>query len=138
MIADEGSGCVGDAGGKACLTDVLHHSFDRKIGKIGRSTVLIDRQIDRLVAFVVFDTGIVEIDGYAFRGDVVASAGLADAEHCVWFLFCNGSSYGSDGFAEDGRNLKLYHLYVSDFFRDQLYGFQSRIDFVSAKGIKCG
>ena len=71
-------------------------------------------------------------------GDVVTSACLADAEHCVRFFFCNGSGYGCDGFAEDGRNLKLYHLYVSDFFRDQLYGFQSRIDFVSAKGIKCG
>ena len=48
--------------------------------------------------FLIFSNGCLNA-----AGDVVTSACLADAEHCVRFFFCNGSGYGCDGFAEDLR-----------------------------------
>ena len=59
VVAYKGSGSVGNAGRKSGIPDILYHSFNRKSRKISRGTVFKDGHVNRLVAFVVFDAGII-------------------------------------------------------------------------------
>lgn len=58
MIAYKGSGSIRYAGGKSCLTDRLHHSFDEQGREVSRGSVLKDGEIDGLITFIIFNTGV--------------------------------------------------------------------------------
>lgn len=61
MIAYKGSGSIRYAGGKSCLTDRLHHSFDGQGREVSRGSVLKDGEIDGLITFIIFNTGVIRV-----------------------------------------------------------------------------
>ena len=135
VIAHEGSGGIGHAGRKSRLPDFGHHGLDGQGGEIGGGAVFKDGHIDGLVALVIGNAGIVHIDGHPLGGQIIAAAGLADAQHRIRLLPLDGRRHGFDGLAKHGGHLQLDDLHTRDL-TNQFYGFQGGIDGRSAKGIK--
>ncbi len=123
VVADEGTGGVGYAGGDAGGPDVFYHGFDGERGKVGRGPVRTNGLVDRLVAFIVLDSGVINVDGDPFRGQVVLAAGLADAEDRVGLFPFDGGVDNVDGFAEYGRDFQLDDFDITDPAGKELDGF---------------
>ena len=136
VIADEGSGGIGNGCGKILGLDAFDHGFDRQGGEIGVSAIGKDRLVDRLLSFVVRNTGIIKIDRHTFRSQLKATTGLAHAEHGIRFMLSHGFLHRFNRLMENGRHFKLNQLSRKVFRFNKFDGFQSRIDFFTPEGIK--
>ena len=60
------------------LAQRANDRFDRQRTEAGRRAISYDRLIDRLLAFIVGDPRIIDIDRYTFDGNIDTAAGLSD------------------------------------------------------------
>ena len=136
MVADIGSGGVGNARRDARSLNGFDHGLDWEGCKIRGSPIGGNRLIDGLVALVVRDPGVIDVDGDALRRQMEAAACLADAEHRVRLFPVNGGADGFNGLAENHRHRALYDLCPGNFIRNQGDGFLRGIDGLAAEGLK--
>ena len=81
--------CTGGIGNYRRQTGALYpfcDCFDRQRRKVRGWAIWCDRFIDRLIACVVRDTGVHQVDCHALRRDSRASPGLSHAENRVGLL----------------------------------------------------
>lgn len=67
MVADKGAGGIGNTAGKPKLADCIHHRLDRERREVGRRPIVGDASVDGLVAFVVGDPCIIDVDRHPFN-----------------------------------------------------------------------
>lgn len=78
VIADEGARGLRHRGRDPLLAQRADDRFDRQRTEAGRRAISDDRLIDRLLAFIVGDPRIIDIDRYTFDGNIDTAAGLSD------------------------------------------------------------
>ena len=138
VITDESAGGVGDLARETCVSDGLSHVGHGDGGEIGRGAVGGDGDLGGLVALVIGDPGVPEIDGNPFWGDGGTSAGLTDAEDHIGVDFLGDFQHGLGCEAEDGGNFQLMYMEVADGVRQELYGFPCGVDGLAAEGVETG
>ena len=136
VVADIRPGGVGKACRDARSLNCLDHGLDWKGCKIRGCPFGGNGPIHRLVAVVIRDPGVIDIDGDALRGQAEASARLADAEHRIRVFPVNGGTHGFNRLAEDHRHRTLYNLCVGNSVPHQGDGFLRGVDGLAAEGLK--
>src|SRR5262245_9796871 len=81
VVADEGAGGVGHRGGQSLLAQRGHAGLDRQGGEIGRGAIFHHGPVDRLLAVIVPDARILQVDRHAFEAELAAAARLSHAQH---------------------------------------------------------
>ena len=136
VVADISSGGVGKHRRITGLLDGLYHGFHRKIREISRISIGKNRLVDGLVPFVVWDSGIGDVDGNTFRGHAEPAACLADTDDDVGLFGYHFFMDLFNGFADDSRDLHLDDLSACDLIGQELYGFPGRVDGLAAERIE--
>ena len=136
MVADEGSSGIGYRCRNSCIIDVLDHCFDRQSGEVSSRAVCVYRLIDRLIAFIIRNAAVVDVDADALYGDIRTSAGLADGDDHIRIAFSDLGINSIEGLVDDSRNLKLDNFRSGNRIRKQLDGFNGRVYFFPAERIK--
>ncbi len=138
MVADIGSCGVGEGRRITGVPDRLNHRFHRKIGEISGIPICKDRLIDGLVSFIIRDSCIRYIDRNTLRSHAEPSAGLTDADDDIRVELLHFFMDLRNGFSDYGRDLQFRDRCASDLVFHGFYGFPSRIDRLSAKGVEPG
>ena len=136
VVAHIGSCSVGHLSGNAFLSDGLHHGLDGQGGKIGVFPLGEYRLIHRLIALVIGDAGVPQIDGHPFGADGLPPSRLADAHHHIGPFLLHGLAHPFNGLAEHTGDDFLYHLGARNGFRQAFHDLLGRIDGLSAEGLK--
>jgi hypothetical protein len=90
------------------------HRLDRQRAEVGRRAVLPDRLVDRLVALVVGDAPVVDVDRDPLRADREPSARLPDADDGIGIVHQHGVAHDIADPVEHDRDLHLDDLAVAD------------------------
>ena len=98
IVADEGTGAIGNGAGKTCIVNSLCHGSYGDSGKIGSGAVGCDKLSQGLIACVVGDPGIPDIDSNALRCNRCTACSNANAQDYMGLKFCGGGQnfLGSD------------------------------------------
>lgn len=136
VVADICPCRVGENGRISGVFDGLYHCLYGKIAEICRVSVLEDGDVDWLVALIVRNPCIGDIDCHALRCDGEPSSGLADAEHDIRLLGTYAVVDFLNGFVDDGGNLQFYDLGPGDLIRKQLDSLPGRIDGFAAERVE--
>ena len=138
VVTYEGACGVGYGGGDAVCLDGIGHGHDRDGGEIPGGPVGEDKGPTGLIAFIVRNSGIPDVDGDTLGSHGGPAAGLPDAKNHIRLKFPGGFQNRSRGFAENSGDQKLVQRVFSDGIGKPLYRLPSGIDIRSAEGIKSG
>ena len=81
LIAHKGARRVRHRRGNAGCFNRAHHCLERQGAEIRRRPLRHDRRIDRLIAEVVGNAGIVDIDRHPLDADISAAGAQPDGDH---------------------------------------------------------
>ncbi len=137
VIADKSTSGIGYAGRDAGGADILHHGLDRKGRKVGRCAVRTDYLINGLIAFVIRDSGVVNIDGNPLWSQIILTAGLTDTKNSIRLFFGDRGIDRINGFAEYRGHCESDNLDIIKLFRKQFHCLQGRIDGLLVKRAEC-
>lgn len=68
MVANKGSGWIGDRWRESFCFNGFHHRLDWQAGEVSGLAISLDGAVNGLVAFIVFNPSIINIDGYPLWG----------------------------------------------------------------------
>ena len=139
VVADVGASRVGDTGRDALRLDVRDHFLDRQRCPVGDRAASDDGFINRLVAFVVGDTEVVDIDADAFHRDVRAAARLTDGNDGIGLHFFNRRLHGFQRLKTHHRDFPRDDFVAVDSFALQAFRhFQRGVDGFAVEGLEAG
>ncbi len=136
MVADIGSGGVGQTGRISGVLDGLDHGLHGKIAEVRGIPIRKYRLVNGLVSFVIGDPGIGDVDGYPLRRYAEPAACLADAYDHIRLELLHLFMDPFDGSADYGRDLHGDDLCPGDLISDTFYGLPGRIYGFAAKRIE--
>ena len=138
VIADKGTGGVGDSAGETGVTDGLRHGGYRNRSKIGGGAFGDYKFAHRLVACIVLNPGIPDIDGDPLWRDSCTAGGDAHAQDHMGIKFGGSSQNSLGGGAENCGQHALAKGKAADLIGQLGNGHPGGIFFIPAEGIKAG
>ena len=107
IVTHKSAGAIGNGGGELQSADVFCHFFYWDSRKIGGWAVGVNKFTMGLVACIIGDAGVSDIDGNALRCDGGSAAGLTDAQNQIRLDFCGHIQNFFGGNAENCGYLQL-------------------------------
>ena len=89
-----------------------------------------------MVARVVWDAGIGDVDGHPLGADGIPAARLADADHHIGPLLFHSLPHSFDGSAKDTRHDAAHHLGASHLLGQPFHDLLGRVHCLAAKRLK--
>src|SRR5918993_2981149 len=114
------------------------HRLDRQRAEVGRWAVLTDGLVDRLVAVVVGDAAVVDVDGDSLGADREPPARLPDAHDRVGVVLHHGGAHNVANPVEDDRDLHLDDLALADSVRQSADGLPRWVEWLVLEGLETG
>lgn len=128
MVADKGTGGIGNGSRQTGLPDFGSHSLDRQIGKICGGTVPANGSVNGLIAFIIRNPGIIQVNGYPLRSQIMPSAGLTDAQNHIRLLRFHFFRHHIHRLPEHRGDHQFDNLHITDPICHQPDSFQCRVD----------
>ena len=137
LVADKGPGGVGEGGGQARCPDGLHHGLYRQRGKTGGLSARDYGLVTGLIALVIGDGRVRDVDGHALRRDLAPPRRLPHADHSVRPVQAHALHHGLDRERENRGYFKPNQLRPGRGLH-QFHGLPRRVDALPAEGVKAG
>ena len=120
------------------VIDVPDHGLDRQRGEIRGVAVLTQRRIERLLAIIIGNTRLGQINGHFLHGQSRTATSLTNAQHIVRLLAHHGFLNHGRTAREHRRNLQFHHCRTGDFIRQQLDCLECGVNRLAAERIESG
>ena len=136
IVAHKCAGAIGNDCVNACVADGVCHDFGIQCCEVGGRTVVDDALAAGLIAGVVRDFCVANIDGNPFGCDGGAPSGLTDTQDCVGIEFlCRGKD-GLCRFFKNGGDFKLAQKDIADSIGELSDGFPGRVNRPAAERVE--
>ena len=139
VIADEGAGSLRHRGRDPAIAQRADDRFDRQGAEPRGRPAVDDRRVDGLLAFVIGDTRIIDVNRHTFDADIDPAAGLSHRDNQLRLQVFNRRVQRRQRLAKHAGKLPGNHRLTSNHCTVKLlHHFPGRVHRLAVKGFKTG
>lgn len=139
VVADEGAGGLRHRGRDPAIAQRADDRFDRQGAEPRRWPAVDDRRVDGLLAFVIGDTRIIDVDRHTFDADIDPTAGLPHRDNQLRLQVLYRRVKRRQRLAKHAGKLPGGHRLASNHSAVKLlHHFPGRVHRLAVKGFETG